>query len=126
VLQAFRSMHRVLRPAGILILTQGTTDRQWAEKPRFILAADTVDYTRLFVIDYEGQGARYHILDVLRSGEQPELKTWSVHYPRILLAGDQERLLGAAGFQSVQLYGSFRFEPYDKESSRRLIAVAHA
>ena len=123
-LRAFQSMRHVLRPGGVLVLTQGTTDRQWAEKPRFILAVDTADLTRLFVIDYEGPGARYNIVDLIRSGERTELQTWSVHYPRILLADDQQRLLRSAGFAEVDLYGSFQFEPYDKEASQRLITIA--
>jgi glycine/sarcosine N-methyltransferase len=121
---ALRSMRDVLRPHGILVLTQGTTDRQWREKPRFLVATNTSDFTRLFVIDYEAEGARYNILDLHHSAERNELQTWSVTYPRILLRDDQERLLIAAGFATVAFYGSFHFEPYDKGSSRWLIAVA--
>ena len=123
-LRALRSMRDVLRPSGILVLTQGTTDRQWREKPRFLVATNTPDFTRLFVIDYEGVGARYNILDLYHTEERNELQTWSVTYPRILLRDDQERLLIAAGFARVDFYGSFEFEPYDKETSRQLIAVA--
>jgi SAM-dependent methyltransferase len=124
-LRALQSMRQVLRPGGLLVLTQGTTDRQWAEKPRFILAVDTAELTRIFAIDYEGPGARYNIVDVLHRGGQAELQTWSVHYPRILLGDDYDRLLPAAGFESVDLYGSFQFEPYDSGTSRRLIVVAY-
>lgn len=126
VLRAFRSMRAVLRQGGILVLTQGTTDRQWAEKPRFILAADTGEFTRLFVIDYLGAGARYNIVDINRDGDASELEVWSVDYPHILLQDDQRRLLLAAGFASVEFFGSYRCEPYDKEESRSLIAVARA
>ena len=124
VLLALRSMRSVLRPGGILVLTQGTTDRQWAEKPRFILAANTAEFSRLFVIDYLDAGARYNIVDIYRGGEGDELKVWSVEYPHILLHDDQQRLLRAAGFDAIEFYGSYRFEPYDKEQSRVLIAVA--
>jgi SAM-dependent methyltransferase len=124
-LRAFRSMRAVLRRGGILVLTQGTTDRQWREKPRFILAVNEREYSRLFVIDYLGQGARYNVLDIVHGEQDAGLEVWSVEYPRMLLRDDQERLLGAAGFQRIQFYGSYRFEPYDKESSRLLIAVAH-
>lgn len=126
VLRAFRSMRAILREGGILILTQGTTDRQWKEKPRFILAANTRDFSRLFVIDYLGPGARYNILDIHHGEERSELQTWSIEYPRMLLKDDQERLLGAAGFERIHFYGSYQFEPYDKASSHLLIAVAHS
>jgi SAM-dependent methyltransferase len=124
--RALRSMGGVLRDGGLLVLTQGTSDRQWREKPQFLLAVDELDLTRLFVIDYEGSGARYHIVDLERSepGAGRELKVWSVEYPRVYLRDDQKRLLGEAGFKSVEFYGSYRFEAYDKEESRRLIAVA--
>lgn len=122
--RAFESMRAVLRDGGILILTQGTTDRQWDEKPRFILALNTRDLSRLFVIDYIGQGARYNIVDIFHGEQANEMKVWSVDYPRIHLRDDQERLLQAAGFQGIQFYGTYQFDPYDKAISRRLITVA--
>ena len=124
VFLALRSMRAVLRRGGILVLTQGTTDRQWAEKPRFILAANTDDFSRLFAIDYLDTGARYNIVDIHRGGDRKELEVWSVEYPHILLHDDQKRLLRATGFAPVEFFGSYRFEPYDKEESRMLIAVA--
>jgi SAM-dependent methyltransferase len=124
VQRAFRSMRAVLREGGILVLTQGTTDKQWGDKPRFILATDAPDYTRLFVIDYLGKGARYNILDIDRTAPEPELKVWSVEYPRMLFRDDLEALLLDSGFGSIAFYGSFLFRPYDKETSERLIAVA--
>jgi glycine/sarcosine N-methyltransferase len=122
--RAFESMRGVLRPGGILVLTQGTTDRQWREKPRFILAVNEADFSRLFVIDYSGRGARYHVLDIHHGEGEGGLEVWSVDYPYVLLRDDQERLLRAAGFDAVAFYGSYRLAPYDKETSRRLIAVA--
>ena len=125
VLRAFRSMRDVLRDDGILVLTQGTTDKQWAEKPRFILAVNTKEFSRLFVMDYLDQGARYHILDIFHSEQALDFKVWSVDYPQILLKDDQQRLLKASGFGTVDFYGTYRFDSCDKETSDRLIAVAH-
>jgi len=123
VLRAFESIRGVLRPGGILVLTQGTSDRQWREKPRFILAVNEPDFTRLFVIDYADEGARYHILDIYHSDEVRDFQIWSVEYPRMYLRDDQERLLEAAGFATVACYGTYRFDPYDTETSQRLIVV---
>ena len=124
-LRAFRSMHAVLRPDGILVLSQGTSDRQWREKPRFIVAVDKPDLTRLFVIDYlSGNGARYNIVDIQRGENEDNLQVWSVEYAHMLLKDDQERLLLQAGFDTVYALGGFDFTPYDKENSQRLIVVA--
>ena len=112
VLRAFRSMREVLREGGILILTQGTTDKMWKEKPRF-------------VIDYFNRGARYNVLDIFHGDEAGDFKVWSTDYPDVLLQDDQERLLTASGFCGVDFYGSYHFDPYDKETSNMLIAVAH-
>jgi len=123
-LRAFTSMRAVLREGGILVLTQGTTDRQWREKPRFLLAVDGPEYTRLFVIDYEGSGARYNIVDIHHRPQDSKLESFSVEYPYVMLQAEQEHLLRKAGFSQVLAYGSFRFDLYRKESSRRLILVA--
>jgi glycine/sarcosine N-methyltransferase len=124
VLRAFKSMREVLREGGMLVLTQGTTDKQWAEKPRFILAVNTKEFSRLFVMDYFDQGARYNILDIFHGEQARDFKVWPVDYPQMLLKDDQERLLKASGFEAVDFYGTYRFDPYDKEASDRLIAVA--
>jgi len=124
VMRALRSMHGVLRPGGILVLTQGTTDRQWREKRRFILAVNEPDFSRLFVIDYLGHGALYNVVDIFRGAGKEDMKVWSIAYPHMLLRDDYTRLLQEAGFQSVVCYGNYDFEPYDVEASRRLIVVA--
>ena len=125
VLRAFESMRAVLRRGGILVLTQGTTDRQWQEKPRFILAVNDPAFTRLIVIDYLGPGARYNIVDIDHADEAHGLRVWSVDYPRVYLRDDYERLLAAAGFEAVDFYGSYRSEPYAGQRSKHLIVVAH-
>lgn len=124
VLRALTSMRRVLRDGGILVLSQGTTDKQWRDKPRFILAVSDSDFTRLLVIDYLGQGARYNVLDIWHGEADRDFKVWSVEYPLVLLQAHQERLLKSAGFADVTCYGSYTSEPYDPETSERLIIVA--
>ena len=124
VLRTFTSMREVLRDGGILVLTQGTTDRQWSDKPRFIPAVVSPEFSRVFVIDYSGRGARYNVLDIFHGEQGRDFKVWGINYGQILLRDDQERLLTAAGFSAVEFYGSYHFEPYDKEASNRLITVA--
>jgi glycine/sarcosine N-methyltransferase len=124
VLQAFKSMCAVLNQGGILILTQGTTDKQWKEKPRFIPAVNNRDFSRLFVIDYSGNSARYNILDFVHSPEIREFKNWSIEYNHIWLKDDFERLLDLAGFNRLYFWGSYSFNPYDKETSDQLIIAA--
>lgn len=124
-LQAFTSMRMVLRPNGILVLEQGTTDRQWRDKPRFILAADTQEVSRLFVIDYLGEhDARYNLVDIPHGNGGQDLKVWSTDL-HILLRDDYQRLLEEAGFHEVEFYGSHMFDKYSTETSNRLIVIAH-
>lgn len=124
VLRALGSMRDVLREGGLLVLAQGTTDKQWKRKPRFLLAVGSPAFSRVFVIDYLGEGARYNILDIFRSDDHGGLEVWSVDYPRVYLRDDQERLLRAAGFRSVSFYGDYCFAPYDTTASDQLITVA--
>jgi len=124
VLLALRSIRAVLRDGGLLVLSQGTTDRQWAEKPRFIVSGAGEKSTRLFVIDYLDRGARYNVLDITHDGETRELKVWSLTYPCIYLKDAQQRLLLRAGFENLTFFGSYDLEPYDKATSSRLITVA--
>jgi ubiquinone/menaquinone biosynthesis C-methylase UbiE len=122
-LRAFRSMRAVLRDGGLLVLTAVPTDKQWAERPRFILNANTRDFSRLFVIDYLERTARYNVLDLFHGEERRGLEVWSAELA-VLLQADQQRLLERAGFLSVAFYGTLAFDPYDRATSNRLIAVA--
>lgn len=125
VIRALLSMRRVLRQKGVLIMTQGTTDKQWSMKPRFILNAREKDLTRLFVIDYAERGARYNVLDIFSEKRTPEIMVWSVDYKQILLKDDYARLLDLAGYKKTRFYGSYKFEPYSKARSDILICVAN-
>jgi hypothetical protein len=64
-------------------------------------------------------------LDLIHSESANELKVWSAELT-VVLRDDQERLMRAAGFDSVNFYGTFGFEAYDKQASDLLIAVARA
>ena len=122
-LRAFRSMHTVLRPNGILVLTVTLTDRQWEEKPRFKLVMNTPEASRVFVMDYFEQKVSYHVLDIFHSQAENRLETWEAELT-ILLRDQQEQLLKVAGFQQVDFYGGLDFSPYDKQCSKSLITVA--
>ena len=123
VLRAFGRMRAVLREGGVLVLTTIPTDRQWQEKPRFALAANNERTSRLFVMDYLERRVHYDILDIFHSQETSGLDVWNAELT-VLLRDDQERLLKAAGFQNVEFYGSFGLDPYDKQTSDKLITVA--
>ncbi len=122
-LRAFESMCGVLQEGGLLVLTAMPTDSQWQQKPRFLLTSNTRDFSRVFVIDYLEDRARYNILDIFHTEQVRDFKVWSAEL-HVLLRDDQERLLKQAGFQRVDFYGSFEFEAYDKETSDKLITVA--
>jgi ubiquinone/menaquinone biosynthesis C-methylase UbiE len=124
VLSALRSMRGVLADSGIVVLSQGTSDKQWREKPRFILALDDPDLTRLFVIDYQGNGARHNIVDIVRSGDLPRVEAWGVDYRNMLLQDDYNRLLRESGFRGIWWYGDYSGAPYDPVRSDGLIIVA--
>lgn len=124
LMHAFASMRGILRPGGVLVLTSGMSDRTWSEKPRFIPEVNREGFTRLFVIDYLDRGARFNVVDLTHRGEQNVMNVWSITYKRIYLHDDVERSLMEAGFKACTFYGSYLFEPYKKESSQMLIAVA--
>lgn len=125
LLHAFGSMRAALREGGILILTSMPTDKQWNEKPRFILAANTQAVSRLFVVDYFERTARYNVLDIFHDGSANEMKIWSAELS-VFLKDEQERLLKKTGFQNLVFYESYDFKPYEKGNSDLMIVIARA
>jgi glycine/sarcosine N-methyltransferase len=124
VLNAFGSMYQVLNEGGILVMTQGTTDKQMKDKPRFLPMVNNPDFSRISVIDYFKKGARYNILDIFHDKDNFDFKIWSIDYKQILLKDDFDKLLKTTGFKKIDFYADFNLEPYDKKSSNRLITIA--
>jgi glycine/sarcosine N-methyltransferase len=123
-LKAFESMGGVLREDGILVLTVIPSDRQWKEKPKFALAADKQECSRIFAMDYFAHKVRYNVLDLLRGSGGTELKIWSADLT-VMLRDDQERLLKTSGFQRVEFFGGYDFSPYEKAASNQMITIAY-
>jgi len=124
LLRALKSMRAVLRDGGVLVLTSGMSDKTWNEKPRFIPEVSRGDFTRLFVIDYFEHGARFNVVDLHHDESARDMHVWSITYEHIFLHDDIEAALRGAGFRTYSFYGGYDFEPYDKETSGMLIAVA--
>ncbi len=122
--RAFASMRGVLRSGGVLVVTSGMSDRTWAEKPRFIPEVNRDDFTRLIVIDYLEEGVRFNVVDLAHRDGQNVMNVWGITYKKIYLHDSVEKSLREAGFKAWTFYGSYLFEPYRKESSQMLIAVA--
>jgi ubiquinone/menaquinone biosynthesis C-methylase UbiE len=123
-LRALRSMRQVLKEGGLLVISQGTTDKMWAEKPRYVPAVNRHDFSRVFVIDYTDGGARFNILDLFHGESGNDFKVWTKEYQRVFLRDDHEDLLARAGFSSMEFFGSYGLAPYEKTSSDILICLA--
>ena len=123
LVRAFGSMRAILRDGGILVSTSIPTDKQWKEKPRFILVANTQAVSRVFVVDYFDHTARYNVLDIFHNESVNELRVWSAELS-IFLKDEQQKLLKKVGFPRIDFYESYDFKPYDIENSDRLITIA--
>ncbi len=123
VVASLEEMHNLLRSGGILVLSQGITDRLLKDRPRFIPEINRVDFSRVFVIDYHAERVVIHVLDLLHGPERQEFLVDSFEYLTIL-PGDYGRLLSEVGFSAVWFHSGFSAEQYDPELSEKLVVVA--
>lgn len=123
ILKALRCMKTILRPGGILVLSQGLTDRQFKFRNRFFPVINTPEFSRLMVIDYLETEWEVHVLDMIHSLDLTDFKTSSFRY-RLLLRDDYERLINEAEFAGCDFLGSINFDSYDKNCSGQLIVIA--
>ena len=120
---ALGSMRDVLAPNGILVLSQGMTDRQWHNKVRFHPIAKNADHTRVMVVDYYETEWEVHVLDFFHGEGESDFHVNSFRYLK-LLEDDYIRLLHEAHLGNVDVYGGLDLQPYDKKKSNSLVIVA--
>ena len=126
-LAALRSMKRVLRPGGLLVLDQGQTDRSIATRQRFVPIVNERDFTRIFEIDIddERQIQTVHILDAVHTAQAREFHTSCVRL-RIRLEQGWRSVLTEAGMTDIRVLGGWNADDYDPETSQRLIVVCRS
>jgi glycine/sarcosine N-methyltransferase len=122
-LKALRSMKAVLRRGGILVFDQGQTDASMKDPPRFVSVVNNSEFTRCFALEYSGDIQTVNILDFAHTEAVSEFKQWRIRI-RVRLVDSWREILGEAGFVEVEFFGDWDSTPYDRTSSRRLIAVA--
>lgn len=116
---ALRSMEAVLRPGGLIVFDQGQTDCSLKDPPRFVPVVNTPDLSRLFTIDYQDDIMAVRIFDFVHEDGQSRYEFHhSEHRIRLRRCADWERILSSVSMRG-EYYGSWRGEPYDKESMER-------
>jgi ubiquinone/menaquinone biosynthesis C-methylase UbiE len=120
---ALCSMWTVIRPGGILILSQGLSSKLMQTKPRFIPVVNREDASRIFAIDYGESFVTINVLDVFHSSDRTEFLVDSFVY-LLLLREDYQRLLSEAGFSAVRFLDGYSLEPYSETHSDQLVVVA--
>jgi hypothetical protein len=113
----------VLRSDGILVFDQGQTDATLQDPPRFAPVLNNRDFTRLFTIEYSGNVQTVHIFDFIHTEDLCDFQHTAIRI-RIRLLDSWRRILREAGFRDQTFFGDWDSTPYNRESSRRLIAVA--
>jgi len=124
IIRALCSMKAVLRTGGILVIDQGQSDASMENPPRFAPIVNTRDCLRLFVMDYAGDVMKVDIFDFTHTESFFDFNHTHVQV-QIRLKADWDRILDKAGFTRIEYFGDWSFTQYDKEKSKRLIAVAH-
>jgi len=125
LLTALVSMRRKLKPGGVLIITQSTTHKTLGDEYQFSLVANNRDCSRILARDIDGEQQTVHILDILHGEERSGMVRHDVRI-KIILDEEYRELLTEAGFSAVDIYGGYDRQPYQKESSWKLIVAAKA
>ena len=126
-LAAIRSMSRVLRPGGLLVLDQGQTDQSISSPQRFIPIVNDRDFTRIFEIeiDYDREIQTVRILDAVHTAQTREFHTSCVRL-RIRLEHGWRSILAEAGMMDIRVLGGWHGDDYDPGTSQRLIVTCRS
>lgn len=122
-LKALSSIRAVLKDGGILVFDQGQTDAKMKNPSKFDLILNERDYSRLFVMDYLDTEMEAHVFDFIHTENKKDFHH-NLFRMRIRLQDEWQQMLNQVGFKKIEFFGDWKFSPYDKNTSMRLIAVA--
>jgi glycine/sarcosine N-methyltransferase len=123
VVKALRSMRNALNPGGILVLSQGMSDRLYHLQPREIRVHQDKSGRRDMFINYGRRYWKVRVVDAVLRKDRQTTATYSFRYLR-LLHDDCQSLLQAARFPNIALYDGFSRKPYSKRNSTSMVVVA--
>lgn len=124
LITALRSMKNRLNKNGLLVLTQGTTHFTLS-LPSIEVVVNKPDFSRIFIKEHDEKFQTIHVLDLFHSEERTESNQYDIVY-RIILDDDYSRLLHAAGFEDIQIYGDYNMNSYDEKSGRMIVVAKPA
>lgn len=126
---ALKDFAACLRPGGVLILQNRNFDAVMKHRERWIApqsrCAGGEEWLFLRFYDFDPDGLiTFNIVRLQREvGGEWQQQVSSVRlYP--LLRAELEELLGKCGFRETRFFGKMEREPFRKESSENLVAVA--
>jgi glycine/sarcosine N-methyltransferase len=122
---ALTSMCDRLNPDGILVIGNGITDNLLDTKPKLIPARILEDRAFYFFMEYpDAHRVIFNILFVQQIGTGFEHAFDVVEY-NAMRQSTLQGYFARTPFARVEYSGDFDFSEYSKESSQRLIAIAH-
>jgi len=123
VVKMLENTRKVLRPEGLLVITQGISDKFIKDKPVLIPVVTRRDFSRIYGMEYRAQSLKIHVLDLIRTDEGQKTMEYCFEY-QILLQDDYLRLLEAAGYRDIKFFEDYKKTPYNKEMIYRMTVVA--
>jgi len=124
IVTALKAMYSRLNPGGIVVISNGISDKFLNQKPTFMVGPVFADRAMYFFNEFPGKTrAIFHVLIVHRTATGFRHSFRSMDY----YAMRQETFrtcLAQTGFTKIRYYGDFAFSRYSKKTSDRLIVVA--
>lgn len=119
--KALNSMYKKLNDGGILIISNGISDKLLDEKPKFIPAKIQKSRAMFFFMEYPSQNRV--VFNILQIRNNFKYNYDSVPY-NAMRKSVLEKYFRKTKFRRVQYFGNYDFSKYQIKTSRRLIMIA--
>lgn len=123
LLASLRSFAGVLKAGGTLFLQILNYDRIMKHRNRVQSVKEERDIMFVRFYDFESDHIRFNILKLQRTAQGIHHQLDSVRL-RPILSLELCELMSAVGFQTINLYGNAKLEPFSQETSVDLLVVA--